>query len=82
MLVQGKRKLCIQEVKHWIFQSYFYKLKKGYKQPAYNDNSKNTKRSSLTVVDPGRLDIQPASGRKEGIKQQLPKAEMRGLDLH
>lgn len=66
------------------FQSYFYKLKKWHRQPAYSENSKSkdTGRSSLGVGDPGRLDIQPAAGRKEGVKQQLPKAEMMGLDLH
>lgn len=59
------------------FQSYFYKLKKAHRQPAYSENSKskNTNRSSLGVGDPGRLDIQPVAGRKEGVKQQLPKAE-------
>lgn len=66
------------------FQSYFYKLKKAHRQPARSENSKskNANRSSLGVGDPGRLDIPPAAGRKEGVKQQLPKAEMMGLDLH
>lgn len=44
--------------------------------------ARTTKSSSLRLGDPGWLDIQPAAGRKEDGKQQLPYAEMMSLDLH
>lgn len=44
--------------------------------------ARTTNSSSLRLGDPGWLDIQPAAGRKGDGKQQLPYAEMMGLDLH
>lgn len=44
--------------------------------------ARTTNSSSLRLGDPGWLDTQPAAGRKEDGKQQLPYAETVGLDLH
>lgn len=84
---EGKRKLYIQEVKHWIFNPYWEhyctSLRKNISNPLKMKivRASTTNSSSLRLGDSVLLHLQPAAGRKDDGKQQLPEAEKMDLDL-